>query len=88
MKKVKSACNKHGHESVHMFQNVNLAKCAAHLQDKCHDSDIAMPKSDGERRKRCIEMMQLESPSSSPHASDAKVDGLVILALTWMLLTY
>ena len=72
--KVKTACNKHGHESGHMFQKFNLTECAAYLQFKCHENDFGMPKLVGERRKHCMEVMQYKSPTSSPHVSDVEVD--------------
>ena len=31
-----------------------------------------MPKSVGERRRRCLKVMHRESPTSSPHASNAE----------------
>ena len=57
-----------------MFQKFNSSKCAACLQYKCHKNDAAMPTLVGKRRKHCIEVMQAESPTSSPHTSDAKDD--------------
>ena len=75
IKKLKSACNKYGHESVHMFEKFNVAKCAAYLQYKRHECDVPMPKSVGEKRKCCMELMQWESLSSSLHAGDAKDYG-------------
>ena len=34
-----------------------------------------MPKSIGERRRHCLKVMQWESPTPSPDASDVKDDG-------------
>ena len=94
--KVKTACNEHGHESDHMFQKLNLTESAAYLQLKCYENDIAMPKLVSERRKHCMEVMQCESPTSSPHASDDEddwagdpslgpdvIDALMGLSLAW-----
>ena len=73
--KVKTACNKHWHESEHMFQKFNLSKGAAYLQYECHEKDAAIPMSVGKRRKNCMELMQCKSPTSSPHTSNVNNDG-------------
>ena len=58
-----------------MFQHFNVVECAAYLQYKCHENDIAMPKLVSKRRKHCIKVMQHDSPTSSTHASDVEDDG-------------
>ena len=69
------ACKKHGYESIHIFQKYNSAECAAYLQYKWHESDDLMLKSIGQRQKHCREVMECESPTSSPHVSNVKDDG-------------
>ena len=58
-----------------MFQNFNSSECDAYLQYKHHKNDGRMPKSVGDRRKHCIEVMLCESPLSSPHSSGIKDEG-------------
>jgi len=56
-----------GHERDHLFVPFNITQCGTYLQYKKQPGrkDGAMPKSLEDRRQRCLEWMDRNSPSQS-----------------------